>query len=271
MFGDRYINTNIINTNLNGKRALVTGGSHGIGLEIAKILALAGADIVICSRSKARLMAAANEIAKSEVDVLALECDVLSKESIHNVWKEIETKCGGVDIVINNVGGGGRWGEHSPLSTSLETWDEVIQMNSGSSILFTMLALPGMLQANWGRVICVTSIYGSIIGGRPWFNMAKVAQNVLMKNLAQNKEFTRKGVTFNSVAPGAIMIPETGWDTMQRNQPEEFMDYVENLPLGRLGKPEEIASLVLFLCSTNSGYINGASITIDGGESHSPY
>ncbi len=256
---------------MRGKVAFVTGGSHGIGLEIAKSLAHAGADIVICSRSKARLEMATKEIKKSKAEVIALECDVLSTLSIQNTWKEIETKCGGVDILINNVGGGGRWGESSPIDTSLDTWNEVFQMNSGSATQFTMLALPRMLKANWGRVICITSIYGSTIGGRPWFNMAKVSQSILMKNLAQNKEFARKGVTFNSVAPGAIMIPETGWDTMQRDQPGAFNDFVENLPLGRLGKPEEVAALVLFLCSRDSSYINGSSIIIDGGESHSPY
>ena len=245
----------------------MTGGSHGIGLATARSLAKAGADIVICSRSKTRLSTAAKEISRSNVDVIALECDVLDKHSIQNVWNQIESECGGVDILINNVGGGGRWGKNSPLDTPLETWNEVMQMNSGSAIQFTMLALPWMLKANWGRVICITSIYGSIVGGKPWFNMAKVSQSVLMKNLAQKKEFTRKGVTFNNVAPGAIMIPETGWDVMQRNQPLKYKEFLDELPLGRLGSPEEVAALVLFLCSKNSGYINGASITIDGGES----
>ena len=126
--------------------------------------------------------------------------------------------------MINNVGGGGRWGTEKVTDTPLSTWLEVYQKNAGVATQLTMLALPYMAERHWGRVVSVTSTLGATVGGRPWFNMAKVAQSILMKNLAQNKSFSGAGITFNSVAPGAVMIPDTGWSELQVNDPDEFND-----------------------------------------------
>jgi 3-oxoacyl-[acyl-carrier protein] reductase len=128
-----------------------------------------------------------------------------------------------------------------------------------------------MVKKNWGRIVTVTSIFGNTVGGRPWFNMAKVSQSILMKNLAQNKNFSGSGITFNSVAPGAVMIPDTGWTEMEKNEPKEFNNFLNSLPRGQFGTPEEVSDLVVFLCSKRASYVNGASILIDGGESPSPY
>jgi 3-oxoacyl-[acyl-carrier protein] reductase len=132
-----------------------------------------------------------------------------------------------------------------------------------------MNSLPYMIEKKWGRIVTITSIYGATIGGRPWFNVAKVAQTTLTKNLSRNKDLTRNGITINSVAPGAVFIEKTGWDEMFRKSPEEFKNFTESLPLGRMGTPEEVAALVGFICSDNASYLNGSSITIDGGESSS--
>jgi len=99
--------------------------------------------------------------------------------------------------------------------------------------------------------------------------MAKAAEISLMKTLSLDRRYASKNITFNSVAPGAVMIPDTGWDKMLKEKPEEFNDFVKQLPLGRIGTPEEIANLVVFLCSEKSSLINGACIAIDGGESKS--
>lgn len=125
-----------------------------------------------------------------------------------------------------------------------------------------------MKKQNWGRIVSITSIYGREGGGRPWFNMAKVAQTSLMKNLALNRDLVRYGITFNSVAPGPIMIPETGWDVERMRNPEAFDSASkERFTLGRLGTPEEVANVVVFLCSEKASLVNGASILVDGGES----
>ncbi len=252
---------------LTGKKALISGGSRGIGGAIANALADAGAAVAILGRSPESLATQKKKLEKHGVEVLVYPCDVLDPVQVSNAWREIEAKWGGVDILINNVGGGGRWGSENVLETPLFTWDEVLRKNLGVAIQLTTACLPFMKISGWGRVITITSIYGVGIGGRPWFNIAKVAQTTLTKNLAKNLEFTRNGITFNSIAPGAVYIDGTGWSEMEQNRPSEFKDFIDTLPLGRMGKPEEVAALALFICSNESSYLNGSSITIDGGES----
>jgi 3-oxoacyl-[acyl-carrier protein] reductase len=252
---------------LTGKKALVTGGTHGIGRSVSIGLAIEGASVAFLSRSDVNLLEQSNLHKPISSDFLPLKCDVLDPKEITKIWNIIEDKWGGIDILINNVGGGGRWGFESVTDTPISIWSEVLQKNLGAATQFTTLAIPNMLQKNWGRVVTVTSIYGNYIGGRPWFNVSKVAQNILMKNLAKQKEFTRKGITFNSVAPGAVMIPDTGWAELRDINKKEYDEFVETLPLGRMGSPEEIANLIIFLTSDKASLINGASIIVDGGES----
>jgi len=119
-------------------------------------------------------------------------------------------------------------------------------------------------------VVTIASLLGREGGGRPWFNMAKSAEISLMKTLAMNASLARDGITFNSVAPGAIMIPSTGWEEEQKKDPEKFKKMVDlQFPLDRLGTPEEVANVVVFLCSEKASLVNGACIPIDGGESRS--
>ena len=256
---------------LKGKKALITGGSHGIGAAIGLGLAAEGVSIAFLSRSQERLTVQDGLLKECGVQTLPLQCDVLDSIAIQNSWDILKERWGGVDILVNNVGGGGRWGTEEIINTPISTWAEVYQKNAGVASQLTMLALPNMLEESWGRVVTVTSIFGNTVGGRPWFNMAKVSQSILMKNLGQNKRFSGAGITFNSVAPGAVMIPDTGWTEMEKNEPEEFNNFRNSLPRGQFGTPEEVSDLVVFLCSKRASYVNGASILIDGGESPSPY
>ena len=252
---------------LDGKKALVTGGTHGIGRAISIGLANEGVRVAFLSRSESNLAEQTILHKRISSEFLPLKCDVLNSEEIARTWQIIEAEWGGVDILINNVGGGGRWGTESIVDTPLKVWNEVMQKNLGVATQLTMLATPKMIEQKWGRVISVTSIYGNYIGGRPWFNIAKVAQNTLMKNLAKQKKFVRSGITFNSIAPGAIQIPDTGWDEMKTNSQKEYAEFIDSLPLGRMGSPAEVADLALFLVSEKAKFINGSSIVIDGGES----
>jgi len=251
---------------LRGKRALVTGGSHGIGLGISEALVREGAAVAILGRDENRLEAARKSLVRQGGEVLTLKADALIQDEIDDAWTKIHERWGGIDILVNNVGGGGRWGHDDILETGPEVWSQVYQKNAGVAIQLTKLALPAMLNKKWGRVVTVTSIYGAGIGGRPWFNIAKVAQTVLMKNLARRPELVRAGITFNSVAPGGIYIPDTGWEELEKTDPTEFSRLVENLPLGRMGTPAEVGNLVAFLSSDKASYINGSSIVVDGGE-----
>ncbi len=251
------------------KKVLITGGTHGIGKEICIKLAQEGYFVAFLSSSNSRIIEQERVISQISDNFISLQCDVLSKEEIEKSWRKVEKIWGGVDVLINNVGGGGRWGSENVLDTNPLVWEQVYQKNAGATLQFTLLALPYMVDKKWGRVISVTSIYGSSVGGRPWFNVAKVSQNIFMKNLARNKDLVRNGITFNSIAPGAIYIPDTGWSELKNRSPLEFQEFQESLPLGRLGTPLEVANLVSFLASDKSSLVNGASINIDGGESAS--
>lgn len=252
---------------LDGKLALVTGGSHGIGLAVAAELLDVGCRVAIISRSESRLSDAVASLSHRPGYLKAIQCDVLDLASIDSAWETLVDDFGAPEILINNVGGGGRWGKEDILATSPKVWDEVLQKNYGATLSFTLKALPRMMESGFGRVIAITSVYGEIISGRPWFNVAKVAQTVLMQNFARRSEYVSRGITFNTVAPGAIMIPDTGWAKLAEESPTEYEAFCQSLPLRRLGTPEEVADVVGFLCSAKASLVNGTSVRVDGGES----
>jgi len=257
-----------MNLNLLGKKALITGGSRGIGFAIAKGLAAEGCDVSICARDEEQLFKAAGEIyRKHPVEVDYIIADMLIAKDRKKVISRIQKRWGGVDILINNVGGGGRWGQELIENTKLSIWEEVYTKNTGAAIEFTSAFLPYMREHKWGRVICIASIYGKEGGGRPWFNMAKSAEISLIKCLSMYNIYIRDGLTFNSVAPGAVMVDS--WVKQQEADPEGFKAFQEGLLLGRLGMPQEVANVVMFLCSDLASYVNGACISVDGGESNS--
>lgn len=252
---------------LKGKFALVTGGTHGIGLAIALALADEGCDIAVCSRTLSRVEETEKQLKAKGIDCLAIQADVTVKEDIRKVFNRIIEKWGTIHILVNNVGGGGRWGKEDIEATDEKIWQEVYDKNVTSAIRFIKFAIPYMRKQKWGRVVNITSLYGREAGGRPWFNMAKTAQTVLMKNLSLKKDLVRDGITFNSVAPGGIMIPDTGWEDEQKKDPAAFKAMLdEKFPLGRLGLPKEVASVVVFVCSEKASLVNGASIPVDGSE-----
>lgn len=252
------------------KVVFVSGGSHGIGLEIAKMLGLHGCKVAFCSRTTDRLSKAKKLLDKLGVESLPIQCDALDERSCLNAIDLALRHFGVVDILINNVGGGGRWGSEIVEETDLEVWDEVYKKNARAAIIFTKHCLPGMQDKGWGRVVTITSIFGKEGGGRPWFNMAKASEASLMKTLAMTKYLSRAGITFNTVAPGGIEIPGTGFEDERKTDEKAYLDALDrDYPLGRLGRPEEVASVVAFLCSESASLVNGAQIPVDGGQSRS--
>ena len=253
-----------------GKYALVTGGSRGIGKSIALLLAEEGCNVAICARSKSDINATVREIEAKGVAVLGIAADVTETSEVQKVIDAVRQKWGTIHILVNNVGGGGRWGKDAAEETSDDVWMDVFNKNAMVAVRFTKAIIPWMKKQRWGRIVTITSIYGREGGGRPWFNMAKAAQTSLMKCLGLNKDLARSGITFNSVAPGGIMIPKTGWEAERNSDPETFDKMLsEQFILGRLGTPEEVANVVVFLCSVGASLINGASIVVDGGQSRS--
>lgn len=260
----------MINYGIKNKIALITGGSRGIGLSIAESLAKQGAHIIICSRLKENLENACKTLKKHNVEVLAIEVDVLSKDAADFIFNELKKKWDGVDILINNVGGGGRWGNERIEITKDSVWSEVFQKNALIAALLTSKLIPHMIKKKWGRVITISSIYGKEGGGRPWFAMAKSAEVALMKSLSLTNYLVRSGITFNTVAPGGIYLKGTGFEKELNKNPIKFKKMIEDeYPLGRMGTPEEVANVVTFLCSEQASLVNGSQITVDGGQTKS--
>lgn len=225
---------------LTDKRALVTGGSHGIGLAIARTLEAEDCMVAISARTQRDWEGKFYPHDATTIDCTD-HCDIIEDFR--------------PDILVNNVGGGGRWGEELVERTSIETWEGVLNKNYTVARDMTMTAIPMMRAKQWGRVVTITSILGGKEGnGRPWFVVAKAAQAGLMKALASQPYLARDGLTFNSVAPGLVDVGKPGLGT-------------EDLSLGRMGTPEEVANVVAFLCSPLASLVNGAHITVDGGES----
>lgn len=253
---------------IKGKRALITGGSHGIGLATALALAREGCDVAICSRTPERLAEASAKLKPLGREVIAAVCDVHSTEAIAAFCDQVIAAWGGVEILVNNVGGGGRWGKASVEDTEDRVWLEVFEKNAMAAVRFTVKFLPYMRAKKWGRVVNVTSRLGREGGGRAWFNMAKAAQTSMMKTLGMDHQLAGDGITFNSVAPGDIMIPGTGWEATLKADPAAYKSYVaEACPIGRLGTAEEVADVIAFICSEKAALVNGAAIAVDGGQS----
>ncbi len=242
---------------LRGKKALITGSTRGIGRSIGEFLAKAGAQVVITGRDPSRAQEIAKEISeKFQVQTLGVAMDMANQESIKEAYSKIEKECGGVDILINNAG---ITKDKLFLRMSLEDWEEVIRVNLTGTFLITSLCVKGMLKARWGRIINISSVVGFMGNvGQVNYSSTKSALIGFTKSLA--KELASRNITVNAIAPGFIETDMTAVLSEEIKQ-----SYLKNIPLGRFGKPEDVAGAVLFLCSEYADYITGEVIHINGG------
>jgi 3-oxoacyl-[acyl-carrier protein] reductase len=255
---------------LNGKSALVTGGSYGIGRAIALTLAAEGCRVAICARTQDRLEATAAEIRERGVQALAIPADATVAQDVQRVVEKVTRTWGALHVLVNNVGGGGGRELRPVEQVPEEQWLDTFKCNALAAVNFTRLAIPHMRRATWGRVVTIASRQGKEGGGRPWYTMSKSAEISLMKTLALNRDLARDGITFNSVAPGRVIFEGNEWDEFRKEDPQRFEQTLrQRLPLGRAGTPEEVAAVVAFICSEKASLVNGACISVDGGESYS--
>jgi NAD(P)-dependent dehydrogenase (short-subunit alcohol dehydrogenase family) len=248
---------------------LITGGSRGIGKAIARKFASEGFKVGICGRTKSTLEQTSIQI-REEYNVKCdfFIADALDPEAFGAALNKYFKDYGYPDVLINNVGGGGRWGSSDFTQTPYKTWLDVINKNLGAAVIATNLVVPEMKKKGFGRVITISSRGAKEIGPRPWFSTAKAGQIFFMKGLAKDPNLVRAGISFVTIAPGAIEIEGTGWDEMQKNDPEGFKEFVnQEFPLGRLGLPQEVAEIVFFCSKGESMLLNGSFIGVDGGES----
>ncbi len=250
---------------LTGKVALVTGASRGIGNRIALGLAEEGAKLCINARNEEGLHLALEEVAAKGGEVEAVAADVTQPEGAEKVVRATARRLGGIDILVNNVGGS-VWTPFAEISD--DEWQHVFDLSFFSAVRVTRAALPLMEERGRGTVINISSIYGRETGGPLSYNAAKAAMISMTSNLAQ--EAAARNVRVNTVAPGSILFPGGSWERRQQADPEGIKAFVEtNIPSGRFGTPEEVAAVVVFLASERASWVTGACINVDGGQSKS--
>ncbi len=242
---------------LSGKTALITGSTRGIGKAIAQYLAKAGARVIITGRDQGRAEEVAKEIAQTYgVETLGVAMDMSEKDSITSAYERIESLFGGVDILVNNAG---ITKDKLFLRMSLEDWEEVLRVNLTGTFLITSLAIKSMLKKRWGRIVNISSVVGFTGNiGQVNYSSTKSALIGFTKSLA--KELASRNITVNAVAPGFI---ETDMTSVLSDELKQA--YLKNIPLGRFGKPEDVAGAVVFLCSDYASYITGEVLHVNGG------
>lgn len=240
------------------KTAVVTGGSRGIGKAIATELASQGYNIVInynSSEEKANALKDTLE-SKYKVDVLALKCDVSSFEDVKNMYKAVKKNFDSIDLLVNNAG---ITKDNLILRMKEEDFDQVININLKGTFNCSKIFGRHMLKQKSGKIVNISSIVG-IMGNAGQSNYAASKAGVIGLTKSLAKEFATRGITVNAVAPGFIQSAMT--DALND---EVIKHYKDNIPLGNLGKPEDVAKVVKFLSSADADYITGQVINVDGG------
>ena len=261
---------------LTNKIALVTGGSKGIGSAIACELAREGADVAICARDPAVLDETARQLAALGRQVIAVSADLATGAGVQAVVDATLARFGRVDILVNNVGGAGGPGGFMNLRD--EHWQLAWDLNVMAAVRFSRALIPGMVERRWGRIINIASTSArepdTVV---VHYNCAKAGLLALSKTLAN--AYAKDGVLVNCVLPGLTRTPAVESSAAKRLK-EQGVDvdgmtaddvvnryYIPRrpLPVGRIGQPEDLAAIVVFLASERASWITGTAINVDGG------
>ena len=243
---------------LSGKKAFISGASRGLGRQFALALARAGTDVVITSRTLSSLDSTTSEVNGLGKECLALEMDVLEEESIKTAAKAAESHFGRIDILINNAGCNIR---KPAIDVTWDDWNTILDTNLRGAFFLAQALAPGMISRNYGRVVNIGSVtcvagyaglapYGASRGG------------IRQMTMSLAHDWGSHGITVNCLAPGwfkteqnAALYEDKGW-----------VEYVEErIPLGRVGRPDDLDGTCIFLSSDASAYITGQTILVDGG------
>jgi len=241
---------------LEGRIALVTGASQGIGKAIALELAKAGATVALVARNEAKLAEVKAEIEAANGNAHAFVLDVSNEDAIKTTAKEIVAQLGAVHILVNNAGV-----TRDTLMLRMKTtdWDDVLDTNLKGAFLLTQAVLQPMMKARWGRIINISSVNGELgAPGQANYAASKAGLIGLTKSMA--REFASRGITVNAVAPGFV---ETDMTHVLTDEQKAAM--LSAVPLGRAGSVHDIAAAVAFLASEAAGYITGHTLDVNGG------
>ena len=241
---------------IDNKIAIVTGGGGGIGGAIVHRFAREGAKLAVADIDDAAAKARAKEVGDRGADAMAIVADVTNKKSVSDIVKATLDRWGKIDILVNVAGGAER---KNVVDITAEEWDYVVNMNLKSVFLCSQAVLPIMLRAKYGKIVSISSIYGFTGNAtRSSYAAAKAGVAVFTKSLAL--EVVKEGINVNAVAPGRVETPRV----RSHYSDEAWASAVAQIPMGRTGTPEEIASAVLFLAIDENKYITGQTIHVNG-------
>ena len=241
-----------------GKNVLISGGGSGIGHAICLRLAAEGANIILIDKDLKGGQAVEQELKLQNTKVLFVQADITSENDVEKVHKEATLFFGTIDVLVNNAGAA--FAENYAMTT-LENWNQDIALNLTGHYMLTRLFLPDMEAQGKGAITNISSVNGAQSFGNPAYSAAKAGVISFTQTLAI--EYGPKGIRANVVLPGTIETPV--WQTRKDSRPEAFELVKGWYPVGRVGRPEDIAAAVAFLSADEASFVNGASLNVDGG------
>lgn len=248
---------------LDGRRALITGGSRGLGFEMARSLGQAGAELVIAGSDETHLQTACAALAAERLAVRSIQADLSRPDEAERLCDVVLRDFPAIDILVNNVGG--RRINIPTEDLPLEEWQRILDLNLTQAFIVMKRIGAAMKPRGWGRIINMSSINafwpGKAMRGRS-YEAAKGALTMLTKALAA--DWAEYGITVNAIAPGPFLTEAN--QRWIRERPELEGEVASSIPLGRWGRPEEIGPLALYLASEASSYMTGSVLIIDGGK-----
>ncbi len=239
-----------------GRVALVTGASQGIGRACALLLAESGAKLALCARNQEKLEQVAGEIKGKGGEAEAFPLDVSNDEAIKTTVKSVITRFGKLDILVNNAG---ITRDQLVMRMKRADWDDVIATNLTAPFLLIQAAIGSMLKQRWGRIVNITSIFGQV-GQVGQANYSSSKAGLIGLTMAVAREVGSRNITVNAVAPGFIETAMT-----EALPPELKESLLKNIPLGRAGSDMDVANAVKFLASEEAAYITGHVLNVNGG------
>lgn len=241
--------------NLKGKVAIVTGAGHGIGREIALSLARNGAEVVVTDVTDA-IFEVGKQIEALGSKALPIKCDVTELEQAQDVEEKVIGKYERIDILVNNAG---IYPQKAFLDMTADDWNKVLRVNLNGVFHCTKAVIPKMVKQRYGKIVNIASIAGAVVGFQnlTHYSASKAAIAGFTKSLAL--EVAQYGINVNAVAPGPIDVGDMTTNT------EMYKQIIKVIPAGRMGRPIDIANLVVFLVSDESNFITGQCIVSDGG------
>jgi 3-oxoacyl-[acyl-carrier protein] reductase len=241
---------------LDGKTALVSGASQGIGAEVARQLGSRGARVVLAARSVARLETLAEELQGAGVEALPFALDLADAAGVEARFKQLPEEFSQIDVLVNNAG---ITDDNLFLRMKLEQWERVLRTNLSGTFALTKAAVRGMLRQRSGRIVTVSSVVG-LMGNAGQANYAASKAGLIGFSKSLAKELGSRGITVNVVAPGFVQTAMT--DALSPDVQDQMAGQIA---LGRFGVPADVAAAVLFLASEEAGYITGEVLNVSGG------